>query len=288
MAKQKERLDKKLVELGFFDSREKAKKSIMAGLVEIDGIVHTKAGDQVPAALSKEQVTLKGEGLPYVSRGGFKLEKGLKVFDFPVQDRWFLDIGASTGGFTDVLLQNGAGHVTSIDVGYGQFDWKLRNDERVTCMERTNFRKTTPEDIGGLADGSVMDVSFISILKLMPAISRCVKDGALGIWLIKPQFEAGKENVGKNGVVRDPEIHKKVLIETTSGIEANGFSVLGLSFSPIRGPKGNIEFLCFSRKEGEGMPVDHQEAISGIDSIAALVESAHEHFRHHGQGNETS
>ena len=125
MAKQKERLDKKLVELGLFDSREKAKKSIMAGLVEIDGTVHTKAGDQVPAELSKEQVTLKGEGLPYVSRGGFKLEKGLKVFEFPVKDRWFLDIGASTGGFTDVLLQNGAGHVTSIDVGYGQFDWKL-------------------------------------------------------------------------------------------------------------------------------------------------------------------
>ncbi len=279
MAKIKERLDKKLVELGLFDSREKAKRSIMAGLVAVDGVVHTKAGDQVMADLKAEQVEIKGEGLPFVSRGGFKLDKGIKVFDFPVEGRWFLDIGASTGGFTDVLLQNGAGRVTAIDVGYGQFDWKLRNDGRVTCMERTNFRKIGPEDIGGTADGSVMDVSFISILKLMPAIYRCVKDGALGIWLIKPQFEAGKENVGKNGVVRDPAIHKQVLINTTQGIEAQGFSVLGLSFSPIRGPKGNIEFLCFSRKESSPDAVLHQEEISGEAPISNLVEEAHCSFK---------
>ncbi|MCH4071452.1 TlyA family RNA methyltransferase [Pseudoramibacter sp.] len=279
MAKKKERLDKKLVELGLFDSREKAKQSIMAGLVAVDGVVHTKAGDQVSAELKPEQVAIKGEGLPFVSRGGFKLDKGIKVFDFPVKGRWFLDIGASTGGFTDVLLQNGAGHVTAIDVGYGQFDWKLRNDDRVTCMERTNFRKVEPEDIGGVADGSVMDVSFISILKLMPAIYRCVKEGALGIWLIKPQFEAGKENVGKNGVVRDPEIHKQVLCRTTQGIEAQGFSVLGLSFSPIRGPKGNIEFLCFSKKESGPDAVNHQEAVSGEARISSLVAEAHQFFK---------
>jgi len=270
----KERLDKHLVDLGFFDSREKAKKAIMAGMVEIDGQCRTKAGDQVPADLQAAAITVKGDPVPYVSRGGLKLEKGLAVFDFPVEGRTFLDIGASTGGFTDCLLQNGAGRVIAVDVGYGQFDWSLRNDTRVVCMERTNFRYLTLEQIGGEpVDGTVMDVSFISIVKMLPVIYELTRDGGMGIWLIKPQFEAGREAVGKHGVVRDPAIHQRVIEQTVQAIAAQGFDLLGLDYSPVRGPKGNIEFLCWTRKgtgtEPPAMTVDEK-------AIAALVARAHE------------
>jgi len=270
----KERLDKHLVDLGFFDSREKAKKAIMAGMVEIDGQCRTKAGDQVQADLEAAAITVKGDPVPYVSRGGLKLEKGLAVFDFPVEGRTFLDIGASTGGFTDCLLQNGAGKVIAVDVGYGQFDWSLRNDPRVVCMERTNFRYLTLEQIGGEpVDGTVMDVSFISIVKMLPVIYELTRDGGMGIWLIKPQFEAGREAVGKHGVVRDPAIHQRVIEQTVQAIAAQGFDLLGLDYSPVRGPKGNIEFLCWTRKgtgtEAPAMTVDEK-------AIAALVARAHE------------
>ncbi len=247
----KVRLDKLLYDRGLFDSREQAKKAIMAGLITIGGQVHTKAGDQVDTALPTEAIVVKGDLFPYVSRGGLKLEKGIEVFDFETQGRTFLDVGASTGGFTDCLLQNGAKKVYAIDVGYGQLDWRLRNDERVVCMERTNFRYLTPDDLPELADASVMDVSFISILKLIPAIRTLTKADALGMWLIKPQFEAGKDKIGKNGVIRDPKVHEAVLTKTLEGIEAAGYQILGLDYSPIRGPKGNIEFLCFTQKREE-------------------------------------
>lgn len=278
-----------LVKLGFFDTRERAKKAIMAGLVSVDGQVHTKAGDQVRVALEKHQVAVKGDAIPFVSRGGLKLARGLRVFDFPVAGKTFLDIGASTGGFTDCLLQNGAAKVIAADVGYGQFDWGLRNDPRVVCLERTNFRYAEPATLPGLnapADGSVMDVSFISMLKMLPAIGRCVKSGALGIWLIKPQFEVGKEKVGKHGVVRDPAVHREAIAQTTAGIEAAGFSVLGLDYSPIRGPKGNIEFLCLARKETSAAEVAHDGAVSGAAAIEALVARAHRHYQS-GESGET-
>lgn len=273
----KERLDKCLVGLGLFSTREKAKRAIMAGTVEVDGQIHTKAGDQVPEDLEPGRVKIKGDPLPFVSRGGLKLAKGLKVFDFPTEERTFVDIGASTGGFTDCLLQNGAAKVFSVDVGYGQFDWKLRKDPRVVCMERTNCRYLTLEDIGGKpVDGTVMDVSFISILKIMPAIYELTIPDALGIWLIKPQFEAGKEKVGKHGVIRDPAVHREVLINTLSGIENEGFDVLGLDYSPIRGPKGNIEFLCFSRKRDKKTSSMPQVFERDIDTV---VERAHSEFK---------
>ncbi len=278
-----------LVKLGFFDTRERAKKAIMAGLVSVDGQVHTKAGDQVRVALEKHQVAVKGDAIPFVSRGGLKLARGLRVFDFPVAGKTFLDIGASTGGFTDCLLQNGAAKVIAADVGYGQFDWGLRSDPRVVCLERTNFRYAEPATLPGLnapADGSVMDVSFISMLKMLPAIGRCVKSGALGIWLIKPQFEVGKEKVGKHGVVRDPAVHREAIAQTTAGIEAAGFSVLGLDYSPIRGPKGNIEFLCLARKETSAAEVAHDGAVSGEAAIEALVARAHRHYQN-GESGET-
>ncbi|SDX40507.1 TlyA family RNA methyltransferase [Eubacterium barkeri] len=264
------RLDKCLWDLGLFDSREQAKKAIMAGLVAIDGQVHTKAGDQVPEDITMDQVVIKGNLFPYVSRGGLKLEKGIAIFPFPIQGRVFLDIGSSTGGFTDCLLQNGAQRVYAIDVGYGQLDWKLRNDDRVVCMERTNFRYLTPEDIGEIADATVMDVSFISILKLIPAIAGLTKEGSLGIWLIKPQFEVGKEKIGKNGVVREVKLHEEVLQTTLSGIMNAGYTIRGLDFSPIRGPKGNIEFLCFTQK---GMAEDG--ILNWDEVIKTVVADAH-------------
>ena len=270
----KERLDKCLVALGLFETREKAKKAIMAGMVEIDGQIHTKAGDQIPVDLEPAHVKIKGDPLPFVSRGGLKLARGLDVFDFPVKNKTFLDIGASTGGFTDCLLQHGAKKVWAIDVGYGQFDWSLRNDSRVVCMERTNFRYMTLDAIGGTpAWGTVMDVSFISILKLMPAIYALTEEGGKGIWLIKPQFEAGKDHVGKHGVIRDAAIHEAVLNRVTAGITEVGFAVLGLDYSPIRGPKGNIEFLCLTQKQNGAVL---NEAIAGKQAVKALVARAHD------------
>lgn len=265
------RLDKCLTDLGLFDSREQAKKAIMAGLVSIRGEVHTKAGDQVPEDTDAAHVEIKGTVCPYVSRGGLKLEKGLKVFPFDVKGKVVLDIGASTGGFTDCLLQNGAAKVYAIDVGYGQLDWRLRQDDRVVCLERTNFRYLEPTDLEEAGEATVMDVSFISILKLLPKISELTQPDAFGLWLIKPQFEAGKEKIGKNGVVRDPEVHREVLKNTIEGIRQAGFSVLGLDSSPIRGPKGNIEFLCFTQK-GEHPQVEDTETL--INQVVTAVHQA--------------
>lgn len=270
----KERLDKFLVDNGFFDSREKAKKAIMAGLVFLNGQVKQKAGDPIALDTPLSCISIKGDAIPYVSRGGLKLEKGLQVFDFPVENRVFLDIGASTGGFTDCLLQNGARKVYSIDVGYGQLDWKLRNDARVVSMERTNFRKLTENDLPEKADATVMDVSFISIVKLLDTIHMLTKQDAQGIWLIKPQFEAGRENVGKNGVVRDKKIHKNVLKDTLSAIQSKGFCIEGLDFSPIQGPKGNIEFLCLTRRYDELTQIDSYDV-----QIEEVVERAHATYR---------
>lgn len=241
------RLDSFLYENDFYPSREQARKSIMAGDVLIDDFPALKPGKQVPEDLDINKIKIKEPLYPYVSRGGLKLEKGLKVFDFPVEDRIFLDVGASTGGFTDCLLQNGAKKVYSIDVGYGQLDYKLRNDDRVEVLERTNFRYLENDQIPDEIDGTVMDVSFISIIKLLDKLKEFSKENALGIWLIKPQFEAGKEKVGKKGVVRDKKVHKEVLERLTEEIQKHGFEILGLDISPIKGPNGNIEFLVFTK-----------------------------------------
>ncbi|MCB6571436.1 TlyA family RNA methyltransferase [Eubacterium limosum] len=261
----KERFDKYLVDHGFFDSREKAKKAIMAGLVMVSGQVKDKAGEQLAVDLDPSVIEIKGNPIPYVSRGGLKLEKGLAVFSFPVKDGIFLDIGASTGGFTDCLLQNGAAKVYSVDVGYGQLDWRLRGDERVVSMERTNFRNLEKDAIPDNVDGTVMDVSFISITKLLDAIRLFLKDGGKGIWLIKPQFEAGRDKVGKNGVVRDKKIHREVLDRTLMQIMEKHFKILGLDYSPIQGPKGNIEFLCYVEKLTE-------TEIAGLENREQLIE----------------
>ena len=263
----KERLDKLLVSLNYFDTRERAKKAIMAGLVQVNDQVKDKAGDLVD---TEAMILVKGSDLPYVSRGGLKLEKGLAVFDLAVAGKTFIDIGSSTGGFTDCLLQNGAAKVYAVDVGYGQLDWKLRNDPRVLSMERTNFRYLTAENITELVDGTVMDVSFISITKLIPAIKLFMKPGARGIWLIKPQFEAGRDRIGKNGVIRDKKVHESILLEVMTAIENQGLSIKGLDFSPIQGPKGNIEFLVFVEK------CELEDAENWSALIHSVVNTAHE------------
>jgi 23S rRNA (cytidine1920-2'-O)/16S rRNA (cytidine1409-2'-O)-methyltransferase len=263
----KERLDKLLVNLNYFDTRERAKKAIMAGLVQVNDQVKDKAGDLVD---TEATILVKGSDMPYVSRGGLKLEKGLAVFDLAVAGKTFIDIGSSTGGFTDCLLQNGAEKVYAVDVGYGQLDWKLRNDPRVVSMERTNFRYLTAENITEMVDGTVMDVSFISITKLIPAIKLFMKPGARGIWLIKPQFEAGRERIGKNGVIRDKKVHESILFEVMTAIENQGFLIKGLDFSPIQGPKGNIEFLVFVENTEPEIEENWTELIHSV------VNTAHE------------
>ncbi|MBC3889111.1 TlyA family rRNA (cytidine-2'-O)-methyltransferase [Acetobacterium paludosum] len=262
----KERLDKLLVSQELFETRERAKKAIMAGLVQVDGEIKDKAGDLVDTAAT---ILIKGGDMPYVSRGGLKLEKGLAVFGMAVTEKTLIDIGSSTGGFTDCLLQNGAKKVYSVDVGYGQLDWRLRNDPRVVSMERTNFRYLTAETISEMVDGTVMDVSFISITKLIPAIKTFMKPGAQGIWLIKPQFEAGRNRVG-NGVIRDKKIHSEILLEVLSSIENQGFTVKGLDFSPIQGPKGNIEFLVYVEN------TEPDEGGNWSQTVELIVAAAHE------------
>jgi 23S rRNA (cytidine1920-2'-O)/16S rRNA (cytidine1409-2'-O)-methyltransferase len=261
----KERLDKLLVSLNYFDTRERAKKAIMAGLVQVNDQVKDKAGDLVD---TEATIKVKGSDMPYVSRGGLKLEKGLAVFDMTVTEKTFIDIGSSTGGFTDCLLQNGAKKVYAVDVGYGQLDWKLRNDPRVVSMERTNFRYLTAENISEMVDGTVMDVSFISITKLIPAIKLFMKPGARGIWLIKPQFEAGRERIGKNGVIRDKKVHESILFEVITAIENQGFLIKGLDFSPIQGPKGNIEFLVLVENTEPEIEENWSAQIHSVVTIA--------------------
>ena len=236
----KKRLDVLLTEQLYADTRSKAQAIIMAGQVYVNGQKADKPGT---AYEENVQIEVRGMTCPYVSRGGLKLEKALRDFGVKPEGYVCSDSGASTGGFTDCLLQQGAKKVFAIDVGYGQLDWKIRSDERVVVMERTNIRYVTPEDLGEPLDLSVIDVSFISLKIVLPAIKELLKPTGQVLCLIKPQFEAGKEKVGKKGVVREPEIHKEVLdgfVETVTDI---GFKILGLTFSPVKGPEGNIEFL---------------------------------------------
>ncbi|MDE6845382.1 MAG: TlyA family RNA methyltransferase [Lachnospiraceae bacterium] len=245
----KERLDVILVKQGFAPSREKAKAILMAGNVFVDGQREDKAGTTFDE--NKIHIEVKGTTLKYVSRGGLKLEKAMGEFPIVLTHAVCMDIGASTGGFTDCMLQNGADRVYSIDVGHGQLDWKLRNDERVVCMEKTNFRYVTTDDISEQIDFASVDVSFISLTKiLLPARNLLCGRGSM-VCLIKPQFEAGKDKVGKKGVVREPKVHEEVVHKVIDYADMVGFEVKGLTYSPIKGPEGNIEYLVYIVKKSE-------------------------------------
>lgn len=263
---EKKRLDILLFEKGFAESREKAKAIIMSGIVYVDNQKSDKPGTCYPSDCNIE---VRGSTLKYVSRGGLKLEKAIDVFNIDLTDYTTMDIGASHGGFTDCMLQNGAKKVFSIDVGYGQLVWKLRNDERVVNLERTNFRYVTEEQITDPIDFFSVDVSFISLKLILPVARNFLKDGCTAVCLIKPQFEAGRENVGKKGVVRDPKIHESVISGIIDFTLENGFSVIGLDFSPIKGPEGNIEYLLYIKK------TDNPQLEVVIDT-ETLVKLSHE------------
>ena len=245
----KERLDVILVKQGFAPSREKAKAILMAGNVFVDGQREDKAGTVFDE--SKIHIEVKGSSLKYVSRGGLKLEKAMEHFPIVLEHTICMDIGASTGGFTDCMLQNGAEQVYAIDVGHGQLAWKLRSDERVVCMERTNFRYVTPEDIGQKIDFASVDVSFISLTKILIPARNLLKPQGHMVCLIKPQFEAGRDKVGKKGVVRDPAVHEEVIHKVVDYADLIGFDVKRLTYSPIKGPEGNIEYLVYLEKRGD-------------------------------------
>ena len=249
----KERLDVLMVKRGLAASREKAKAVIMAGDVLVDGQREDKAGTMFADTVD---ITLKGNPLPYVSRGGLKLEKAMTHFNLMLDGKVCMDVGASTGGFTDCMLQNGAVKVYAVDVGHGQLDWKLRNDERVVCMERTNIRYVVPEDIQERPSFVSIVVSFISLTKVLGPVRELMeKDGEL-VCLIKPQFEAGREKVGKKGVVRDPAVHEEVICKVMEFAAEIGFELLHLEYSPIKGPEGNIEYLLHVRKAAEPIEAD--------------------------------
>ena len=245
----KERLDVLLVEQGFAASREKAKAIIMSGNVFVNGQREDKAGTTFDPA--KSTIEVKGQTLKYVSRGGLKLEKAMAQFDITLEDKVCMDIGASTGGFTDCMLQNGARKVYSVDVGHGQLAWSLRNDERVVCMEKTNFRYLIREDIQDDLDFASVDVSFISLSKILLPARKILKDHGQMVCLIKPQFEAGKDKVGKKGVVREQSVHQEVIEKIFTLADILGFQILGLEYSPIKGPEGNIEYLIHIEKNPE-------------------------------------
>lgn len=264
----KERLDVILINQGYAASREKAKAIIMSGNVYVNGQKEDKAG----TAFDESKITLevRGSTLKYVSRGGLKLEKAMEQWDFALEGRVCMDIGASTGGFTDCMLQNGASKVYSVDVGHGQLAWKLRNDERVVCMEQTNFRYMLPQDIEEQLDFASVDVSFISLTKILIPARNLLKEGGEMVCLIKPQFEAGREKVGKNGVVRDPQVHREVISKIMDYADLIGFRILHLEYSPIRGPEGNIEYLIHIRKESE--PEDEVRLMTEAEAESALRE----------------
>ena len=247
----KQRLDILLVEQGLAASREKAKAMIMSGVVFVNGQREDKAGstfDEKAAAT----IEIHGSTLRYVSRGGLKLEKAVEQFGFSLKDKVCMDVGASTGGFTDCMLQNGAVKVFSVDVGRGQLDWKLRNDERVVCMEKTNIRYVTPDDVADRIQFSSIDVSFISLTKVLTPVRNLLTDDGQIVCLIKPQFEAGREKVGKHGVVRDKAVHIEVIEMVINYAISIGFEILNLEFSPVKGPEGNIEYLLHLQKHIEG------------------------------------
>ena len=246
----KERIDVLLVNKGFAPSREKAKAMLMSGIVFVNGQREDKPGTTFKDDESLN-IEVRGVTLKYVSRGGLKLEKAMTEFPIKLDGKVCMDIGASTGGFTDCMLQNGASRVYSVDVGHGQLDWKLRNDERVVCMEKTNFRYLTPEDINDQIDFASVDVSFISLTKILIPANHLLKSEGEMVCLIKPQFEAGRENVGKKGVVRDPKVHTMVVESICAFAVENGFTVKNLDFSPIKGPEGNIEYLMHVVKSDE-------------------------------------
>ena len=259
----KTRLDVLLVSLGLAESREKAKAVIMAGNVFVDGQREDKAGSMFE---DKARIEVRGHKLPYVSRGGLKLEKAVKSFSLSLEGKLCMDVGSSTGGFTDCMLQNGARKVYAVDVGTNQLAWKLRSDERVVCLERTNARYLSHELIPEEPDFSSVDVSFISLKLILPAIAGVLRDGGQAVCLVKPQFEAGREKVGKKGVVRDPAVHLEVLERFLEHAGESGFAVLDLTFSPFRGPVGNIEYLGWLEK-GPG-------AEKNFD-LRALVDASH-------------
>ena len=262
----KERLDVLLVRNGFFSSREKAKATIMAGCVYVDGQKEDKAGMKFD---TDSQIEVRGHALPYVSRGGLKLEKAVNLFGLDLEGKVCMDIGASTGGFTDCMLQKGAAKVYSIDVGHGQLDWKLRNDPRVVCMERFNARELSAEDLPQVPDFASIDVSFISLRLILGPVFNTLSPGGSVAALIKPQFEAGREKVGRKGVVRDPAVHEEVINHVLDFAAETGFSCAGLTFSPITGPEGNIEYLAYLVKDAEN------SARPDAESIRETVREAH-------------
>lgn len=261
---EKERLDVLLVQQGLANSRELAKAYIMAGNVYVDGQKEDKAGTKVAVTAKLE---VKGNQMKYVSRGGYKLEKAMDVFSIRLDGKICLDIGASTGGFTDCMLQNGASKVYAIDVGYGQFAWKLRNDERVVCLEKTNVRYVTHEQVPDEGDFASIDVSFISLTKVLPAVLGVLGEKGQMVCLIKPQFEAGREKVGKKGVVRDSSVHREVIEMIVEYVRTQSLGILGLDFSPIKGPEGNIEYLIYLDKSQSGMHEDEVQA--RVDIVVA-------------------
>ena len=264
------RLDQRLTELGLAESREKAKATIMSGLVYVNGQKSDKPGTPVSDGA---KIEVRGAACPWVSRGGFKLAKALEVFEINPAGYVCIDCGASTGGFTDVLLKNGAARVYAVDVGYGQLAWSLRTDARVTVMERTNARNLTPDMFPESMDMAVMDLSFISIRLILPAVHALLKPEGECVCLIKPQFEAGRADVGKKGVVRDRAVHERVLNEMLEFFPSAGYTLTGLDYSPIRGPEGNIEYLAhLKRGEHAGISPD----------IAAIVAASHGELDKHG------
>ena len=278
----KQRLDMIIVQKGLAPSREKAKAMIMSGIVYVNGQKEDKAGSTFDEKAA-ETVEVRGTTLRYVSRGGLKLEKAMQCFDLDLDGKVCMDVGASTGGFTDCMLQNGAAKVFSIDVGRGQLDWKLRNDPRVVCMEKTNMRYVKPEDIGEPVDFTSIDVSFISLTKILLPVKDCLREGGQVVCLIKPQFEAGREKVGKKGVVRDKAVHLEVIQKVIRFALSLDFGILHLEFSPIKGPEGNIEYLLHLKKQDAGDAAGETAADDGADLPEELlcqakdrVEQAHE------------
>ena len=269
------RLDQYLVQHGLIQSRERAKAMIMSGVVFVNEQKVDKAGEMIK---EDAKVEVRGHDIGYVSRGGLKLEKAMQCFPLTPKGKVCMDIGASTGGFTDCMLQNGAEKVYAVDVGYGQLAWKLRGDPRVVCLERTNARYLTHEQVPDELDFASVDVSFISLKLILPPLNGLLKDGGHAACLVKPQFEAGREKVGKKGVVRDPDVHLEVLEHFLDHAKESGFTVLGLTYSPIRGPEGNIEYLGYLEKG------PWQERTF---DLKALVEESHQILKEHGEGGAT-
>jgi len=265
-------LDILLVEKGYFKTREKARRSIMAGVVFVDNIREDKPGTKFRI---DADISIKENTNPYVSRGGLKLEKALEFFGIDLKGKTAIDVGASTGGFTDCMLKKGAEKVIAIDVGYGQLDWELRNDERVICMERTNIRYVKPEDIVFIADFATIDVSFISLKKVMLVVAGLIKKTGEMVCLVKPQFEAGREKVGKGGVVRSPETHMEVLQDIILFTIDNGLKTKGLTYSPIKGPEGNIEYLLYLSKQSNSNQNSLIVKENAEDEIKKVVLESH-------------